>query len=232
MWKFIKKIFGRGLLVVGLQLQRIGKCIYQSPSELYGQAWFRDEIAEDRRFNFPTLTSDSIVLDLGGYQGQWASDIFGRYQAHIHVFEPIEKFHNYIEARFKQNPKIETYKFGLAEKNCRLACALDENASSVYGTSGKALTENIQLRDINEWFAEESIKEVALIKINIEGGEFALLDRMIECDLINRFENILVQFHHFVPNAEIWRTSIQAKLANTHRLKFDYPFVWEHWERF
>jgi hypothetical protein len=32
---------------------------------------------------------DGVVLDVRGYEGQWASDIFARYGCRIHVFEPV-----------------------------------------------------------------------------------------------------------------------------------------------
>jgi hypothetical protein len=35
------------------------------------------------------LNADSVCIDIGGYEGQWASDIFGRYGCTIHVFEPV-----------------------------------------------------------------------------------------------------------------------------------------------
>jgi len=32
------------------------------------------------------LNPDSTVLDLGGYEGQWASNLFSRYLCNIYVF--------------------------------------------------------------------------------------------------------------------------------------------------
>ena len=42
----------------------------------------------------------------------------------------------------------------------------------------------------------DNLKVNALMKINIEGGEFELLERLLETRLISRIENIQVQFHN------------------------------------
>ena len=39
------------------------------------------------------------------------------------------------------------------------------------------------------------------MKINIEGGEYELLERLIAADLIRKIDDIQVQFHNFVPDA-------------------------------
>ena len=43
------------------------------------------------RFDYD-LTPDSHVLDLGGYEGQWASDLYARRRCRIDVFEPVTRF--------------------------------------------------------------------------------------------------------------------------------------------
>ena len=52
------------------------------------------------------LTDDSLVLDLGGYKGQWTSDIFSRYCCTVYVFEPVVSFAEGIQKRFARNKKI------------------------------------------------------------------------------------------------------------------------------
>ncbi len=41
----------------------------------------------------------------------------------------------------------------------------------------------------------------------------------------------LIQFHEWLPGAYYRRWKIRSKLRKTHRLKWDYHFVWECWER-
>jgi hypothetical protein len=48
---------------------------------------------------------------------------------------------------------------------------------------------------------------------------------------VRQIENIQVQFHDFVPDAEGRMQRIQEKLAQTHELTYQYLFVWENWRR-
>ena len=47
--------------------------------------------------------------------------------------------------------------------------------------------------------ASDYIKgKIDLLKINIEGGEYEVLENLIENDLIKNIDNIQIQFHDFV----------------------------------
>jgi hypothetical protein len=67
------------------------------------------------------------------------------------------------------------------------------------------------------------------MKINIEGGEYDLLDHLIETGWIRRIRDVQIQFHDFVSGATQRMHHIQAALKNTHHTTYQYPFVWENW---
>jgi len=48
------------------------------------------------RLNYDMLDEKSIVLDIGGYKGDWASSIFSKYCCTIHVFEPVSYFAEFL----------------------------------------------------------------------------------------------------------------------------------------
>jgi len=91
--------------------------------------------------------------------------------------------------------------------------------------------EKIRIVDIHEWLVENSIEEIALIKINIEGGEYELLDRMIETGTLPRIANLQIQFHNFTEDARSRMENIQRELGKTHHPTYQYEFVWENWSR-
>ena len=78
---------------------------------------------------------------------------------------------------------------------------------------------------------ENNIDNIDLIKINIEGDEFPVLKSLIDNDVIHMFKNIQVQFHQFIPDSVNLRNWIREKLTLTHKLTYDYEFVWENWEK-
>jgi FkbM family methyltransferase len=190
--------------------------------------WFADRGDRTLRLNYG-LTPSSLVFDVGGYEGQWASDIFAKYGCAIHIFEPVESFAKALTARFASQPRITINNFGLAASSRREMISLADNASSLFiDAKNKQL---IHLVAASEYFMTHDISAIALMKINIEGGEFELLEHLIDTRLIRQIANIQIQFHHFVADAEYRMRQIQDRLCETHRVTWQYPFVWENWER-
>jgi FkbM family methyltransferase len=166
----------------------------------------------------------------GGYEGQWASDIFGRYCCNIHIFEPVKQFADNIHERFARNPKIRVNPFGLAGKDRTEQIHLSANSSSVF-ESVQGPAEEIRLVSAATYLQESGVSAIDLIKINIEGGEYELLEHLIETGAVANIRDIQVQFHDFVPNAATRMEKIQSLLGRTHRPTYQYPFVWENWTR-
>ena len=53
---------------------------------------------------------------------------------------------------------------------------------------------------------------------------------MLNEDIVQKFNNIQVQFHLGVENDQERRNNIQKELTfKGFKNKFDYPFVWESW---
>lgn len=188
---------------------------------------FINNDGESLRYKYD-LNENSIVFDLGGYKGQWASDIYAMYNCQIIVIEPQPVFFERIQERFQKNSKIRVYPFALGKSNRQEFISYEEDASSSFsGHSNNA--DVMTIEDVHYFFENNSISKVDLMKINIEGGEYELLNRMIETGLIKRVKNIQIQFHDFVPNAKIEMENIHIKLSITHKLTYQYKFVWENW---
>ncbi len=189
--------------------------------------WFK--IAGDKtlRLNY-LLDSSSIVVDVGGYEGQWSSDIFAKYQCNIHIFEPVKSFFEKIKERFTKNDKIKVHNIGLSNKNTELPISLLNDSSSLFKEDTQ--NEYIKVVDASVFFKEQNIENIDLIKINIEGGEYDLLENLIKNGYISKIKNIQVQFHDFVPDAKERMIKIQEELGKTHHITYQYEFVWENWE--
>lgn len=202
-----------------------------SPQQAGAIAWFRDQGDKTLRVEYD-LDDSSIVFDLGGYEGQWSSDIFGRYCCSIHVFEPVESFASTIEGRFSRNERIVLHRFGLSDRTFRTQIYLDKDATSIFGSTifgSTTESEEISLVRASDFLEESGIAKIDLVKINIEGGEYDLLEHLLDCGIAARIMNIQVQFHSFVPDAERRMARIQQRLKETHYLTYQYLFVWENW---
>ena len=201
-------------------------------SEVNKNKWYKDNKEKFLRYEYP-LNPDSIVMDVGGYEGDFASEIFARYQSRIFVFEPVNRYVNFLNNRFKSNNYIKIIPSGLGSKNEMLKINVMEEASSYNRAETihkKGEEEVISSIDVVNFFNENEIKNIGLIKINIEGGEYDLLDKMIESGYAGICTNIQVQFHDFYPDFQKRYNHIKNELSKTHRLTYNYPFVWENWQ--
>ena len=189
--------------------------------------WIKDKGDKTHRVDYD-LNQDSIVFDLGGYEGQWASDIFCKYNCYIHIFEPVVTYSENIKKRFEKNNKVQVHSFGLASTNSSEKLSLSLDSSSIFGSGTNKI--DIILVEAESFIHNSEIKFIDLMKINIEGAEYELLEYLIEEGIVSKINNIQVQFHDFVSDAESRMKSIQHNLRKTHYLTYHYEFVWENWK--
>ncbi len=175
------------------------------------------------------LLPGDVVLDIGGYHGDWAEAMAARYAVQVHVFEPHPRFAAMIEQRFADRDDVMAHGFAIGSADGELMLSDDENASSALVVDGPTLAG--QLRAVGPVFAELGLEKVAAAKINIEGGEYDLLPALIDTKLIDRFDRITVQFHKFSEGDRKRRDDIRQALAETHDCVWCYPFIWEEWHR-
>lgn len=224
----MKKKLRNFLEKIGHAIIKLARLIAPEPQEKRVIPWFKNQGEKTYRLDYD-LNENSLVFDIGGYQGQWASDIFSKYCCVIHIFEPIEEYASQIESRFIRNPKIFIHKFGLSNDSLNAKISVKLDSSSIFIENDKQ-TQEIQLIRAFDFIESYKIKKIDLMKINIEGGEYDLLEHLIDYNLITIINSLQIQFHDFIPNAEQRMLKIQAKLNKTHFLTWQYPFVWENWQ--
>jgi FkbM family methyltransferase len=184
----------------------------------------------DDRFRFDyDLQPDSVVVDFGGDEGQWASDLYARQRCRMYVFEPIPAYADSITRRFARNPDITVYPFALGAGDRTEYLSVAWASSSAH--KNKGAESQVEFRDVRAWFDEAQIQEVAQARINIEGGEYGLLERMLDTDLVHRIDAIQVQYHYFVDNADERMARIQERVAVTRTPTWQYRYIRENRQR-
>jgi FkbM family methyltransferase len=206
--------------------------IRHEPLTVNFDRWIRDQERQPL-YSYP-LGPSSIVLDVGAFRGDWSSEIMRRYDPFIFAFEPIAEHVEGMRARFGNVGKVTLFPFGIADADSQSAMIRSGEASSSFlekQNLKKSDQVTVEMRDVARVFAELGLEEVDLMKVNIEGDEYKLLPRLIETQLISKVRDLLVQFHHWIPNSQTQRDGIQESLRRTHVKLFDYPFTWELWRR-
>jgi hypothetical protein len=90
---------------------RLNKRLYRRTHRRILKQWEADGGDARFRYDYP-LTKNSFVIDLGGYEGQWTSEIHSKYGCRVVVFEPVRKFAQALSERFEANEDIEVSNSG------------------------------------------------------------------------------------------------------------------------
>lgn len=164
------------------------------------------------RYDYPDLKPGDIVFDLGSYKREFASKMQKKYKVRVECFDPAE------------NRVAWIYKGALTLNG-------DENTRSFINTGTKeapAQTRAFPCYDIAEEIRK--FERIALMKINIEGGEYPVMNRILSEGLANRIDKFQIQFH-VVDHLDTIGTyqAIADRLSLTHKIDWRYPFCWESW---
>lgn len=146
----------------------------------------------DRRaLDWPALTPDSIVLEIGAYKGRWALQIAERYNPRLYCFEP-QAWACATTKQVLEDYNAQVFNYALGDRD-------DVLTMGKYGTDGCSFVDvdgqqgNGVMRDIAAVLPELGITAVDLCLINIEGYEFTLLPYMFRMGI---YPNIfMVQMH-------------------------------------
>lgn len=170
------------------------------------------------------LKNTSVVFDMGTYDGEYYYTLYNKFQPIIHTFEPIEEF----TKNLPKVPNLVINAFALGKQNETFKLSLSGNSSSAF-TFGNKIT--CLKKKFIDYVTINNINSIDLIKINIEGGEYELLNAIIDCEWTDKIDMYLIQFHYLSHNPIAQRQKIINKLKQTHEPVFYYPFVWELWKR-
>lgn len=179
---------------------------------------------------FDINRENPIIFDLGGHKGDWVQIVLNKYQnPTIYVFEPIKKYYNIISERFNGNTNVKIFNFAISDRTYESEISLEGDASTIYFGSKSVEKESIKLKSITEFLFENQIFFVDLIKINIEGSEYGLLEHLVNTPELCVFQNYAVQFHKNVEDYINRRLNILNVVEKFFNIIYNYDFIWECW---
>jgi FkbM family methyltransferase len=174
------------------------------------------------------IEEDESVLVLGGYLGFSISKFRNLYNCHVIAVEPIQEFSKNLQEAYKSDDKVQIFEFAVSGSDGTLDLGLEGESTGSKSNSTRSLT--VPTRDISEFLMElNPLPKV--VEMNIEGGEYSCLERLIETNKITKIQTLLVQFHRYGTENEVKKAKIRLNLEKTHVCVFEFPWVWERWDR-
>ena len=201
-----------------------------------------DSISRFRRAGWNDVLYRSVlpkpnvrVAIFGGYKGDSVAGWLSRLpDAVFAVFEPVPEFAGALRTRFPAD-EISIYEFGVSERQERRDFIIADDSSGTFVHSHHKASPAIEATAV-QFEDTDTLRGILgqeswdVLEINIEGGEYELIELMANEDLLSRFAKIFVQFHRVGKGTRHHVRHARKSLARTHEQIWNYAMVWEHWE--
>ncbi len=177
-----------------------------------------------RALDWP-LTSDSVVVEVGGYTGRWALQIAERYAPRLYVFEPQPWAYAVCKEVLGERAIVKDYALGTQSAELLMG-GWDTDGCSFVKPGGEHTGWMLEMRTV---FTALDITHIDLMLMNIEGYEYTLLPYMLGQGILP--DRLMAQFHPPTPDG-VETGQIYARLADAHyTVAWTYGIVLTAWER-
>ena len=173
--------------------------------------------------DWPDLPDGATVVEVGGYEGLWATAIAQRYGARLFVFEPQEwAYQKCIERLAGMDAKI--FNYGLGDRDVTYAPMTTFRTDGATFADREGDGESLgrvgygHIRDINAVWTELGWRDIDLMQVNCEGCEFKLLPYLLRLGLLSHIRRLIVQFHPYSAAERILEGELREQISKTHRV--------------
>lgn len=186
-----------------------------------------EHVWDQRALDWP-LTSESTVVEVGGYCGRWALQIAERYQPRLFVFEPQPWAHAVCQAVLGDAATVLNYGLGDHDATMQMGNWETDGCSIVNSMAGNLAPARI--REIGAAFKRLEITDIDLLLMNIEGYEYTLLPHMLDQGILPK--RLMVQWHLFGDPYGMIMARHWARLEHLgYRIAWTYGVMLTAWER-
>lgn len=184
----------------------------------------------DLLYDLPVKTG-GIVIDAGGFEGEWTKRMIAEYGCRSEIYEPFPTYAERLKHMFRKNSMVNVHSAALGGANRRTTFCFSADGTSEHLAASNSLGIEVPVTDISDSIDALENENIGCLKLNIEGGEYEVLERIISNNQVSCCASLLIQFH---PQPDDWKprlTAICEQLELTHTREWCYPLVWEKWVR-
>lgn len=178
---------------------------------------------------FDNLRPDSVVLDLGGWEGNFTAYVYDRYACEIHIVEPNPKFYEREKRRFKGIPRVHPHNCAISGET-RLARFYPSPVDYPGNEKGSSLRANspyvnpdvhcdVQQYSLSDFVRNAKIRHIDLVKMDIEGAEIDVFRDPDVHAVLNICRSLSIEFHYHMPILDKPFMERSAVEATIQRLK-------------
>jgi FkbM family methyltransferase len=142
------------------------------------------------------INENDIILDVGANTGIFAIYMNKRFGCEVISFEPIKSIYENAEMNLRLNgvDRVKIHNCAItSEDGGEIEISLDEFNSG--GSSAFKINNSIKCRTETLIKYIEENKNLKMLKIDCEGGEYEIIPSII--DHLNKFEYIAIEYHKY-----------------------------------
>jgi FkbM family methyltransferase len=158
-----------------------------------------EEFFIDRVYDILDIKNPGIVMDIGANLGVWTKYILYRGAEKVYCFEPNKKAIEHLKKTLSDDSNTRIIEKAVYKENSILKFFIDEKnslTSSLLEQSGHSPAYDVEAITLEESLDLIGESKVDLIKIDIEGAEFDIIDRM-DNKTAERINSLLIEYHDF-----------------------------------
>lgn len=185
-----------------------------------------EHVWDQKAIDWP-LTTESVVVEVGGYKGRWALQIAERYHPRLFVFEPQPWAYEVCRVALGDSATVLNYGLGVRADTLQMGEWETDGCSFVKTPQGDGVG---RIEEIATAFEILDITTIDLMLMNIEGYEYTLLPHMLNTGILPK--RLMVQFHTFIDQYGMALAHIHAALeARGYHIVWTYGVMLTAWER-
>mgnify|MGYP001442222580 CR=1 FL=1 len=135
--------------------------------------------------DWPGTNEDSLVVEVGGYHGQWSFRMAEKYHPHLFIFEPQPWCCEVIE-RVMGEHFFLLFPYALGDKTGDMpvfeyetdGCTFDEKEDTGWGHA------TLPMQDIKAVVDRFGLDDIDIMHMNAEGSEFVLIPYMLKTGIL------------------------------------------------
>ncbi len=181
-------------------------------------------IKKEYSFADEVIKQAKIVFDIGGHIGLFSQYCYSLNPwCEIHYFEPIPELYNQAKEQLK-NQNIVLNNIGISAQTGQQRIYFNSQKtmqSSIFNQTFLNPTGEervVQMQNIEEYCVRQNISCIDLLKLDVEGMEYEILESFSD-EFLQKIQALLLEFHIFSPEMETKLNDLEKKLSQKFIIK-------------